>query len=116
MFFSLGTYLGLPQDKAGNDISELADLNVLPQPAEKKCVRNFVRIRICNWLDVLYLDSYRDCFGTSQDCSQSGRQSLVNSDWACFDRDIGKRRYRTAFLISDDEAKEIDSETERKQI
>ena len=89
---------------------------ILPQPAEKKCVRNFVRIRICNWLDVLYLDSYRDCFDISQDCSQSGQQSLVNSDWAYFVRDIGKRRSRTIFLISDDGEKEIDSETERKQI
>ena len=34
----------------------------------------------------------------------------------CFVRDNEKRQYRMDFLISDDEEKEIDSETERKQI
>ena len=37
--------------------------------------------------------------------------------WTCyFVRDNEKRQYRMDFLISDDGEKEIDSETERKQI
>jgi len=44
------------------------------QLAENKSVRNFVRIRICNLSDVLYLDSYRDYFDIAQDLSPSGLQ------------------------------------------
>ena len=51
----------------------------------------------------------------------SGYQGSVDSDvdrltCCCFVRDNEKRQYRMDFLISDDEEKEIDSETERKQI
>ena len=88
-----------------------------------KSVRNFVRIRICNWSVVLYLDSYRDYFDIVQDfdlLTPSGyRQGWVDSvdrSTCYFVRDNEKRQYRMDFLISDDGEKEIDSETERKQI
>lgn len=87
-----------------------------------KSVRNFVRIRICNWSVVLYLDSYRDYFDIVQDfdlLTPSGYQGWVDSvdrSTYYFVRDNEKRQYRMDFLISDDGEKEIDSETERKQI